>query len=236
MNYVGSKRRIADDILTVMYERSVIDKNDNYYFYDLFVGGANLIQNVDNKFLKIGVDVNPYLIHLYQSLQNGFDLDYIDTNVSVELWKDVKINKVKYSDEIVAIIGILGSFKNKWFDGYGVKSNNRNYLKEGIKNLKKQTPLLSNIEFICDSYHNIQLKKNSIVYCDIPYKNSTKPYKLKTFDYNFFYQYVINLKLKGYNVYISEYEMDDRFKCIWSREISSTLGNKKSIEKLFVPI
>ena len=42
-------------------------------------------------------------------------------------------------------------------------------------------------------------------------------------------------------MFISEYDMpEDRFECVWSKEISSSLtkdtGSKKGIEKLFIVI
>ena len=80
--------------------------------------------------------------------------------------------------------------------------------------------------------------KNSIIYCDIPYKETTK-YNINIFDYNKFYDWCIEKHKEGHKVFISEYDMpEDRFKCVWRKEITSSLtkdtGSKKGIEKLFI--
>jgi DNA adenine methylase len=41
---------------------------------------------------------------------------------------------------------------------------------------------------------------------------------------------------KGHFVFVSEYEMPEDFKCIWSKQITNAMhqtNTKKSIEKLF---
>ena len=56
MIYMGSKARIAKDILPIMLEG--IDDN---WFLDLFTGGGNLIQFATCK-KKFASDINPYTI------------------------------------------------------------------------------------------------------------------------------------------------------------------------------
>ena len=87
-------------------------------------------------------------------------------------------------------------------------------------------------------YKTTEIPKNSIVYCDPPYKDTTK--YLTDFDHEFFYSYVRKLKNEGHQVFVSEYEMPTDFICIWEKEVKSSLsangkigGSKSSIEKLF---
>ena len=76
-------------------------------------------------------------------------------------------------------------------------------------------------------YEQVILAQNSIVYCDIPYKNSNK-YTLP-FDYDRFYKWAE----KTDNVFISEYEMPDNFIEVWNCEKRSTMSaNGKSHGKL----
>ena len=42
MKYMGSKRRIAKDIIPIMLK----DRKEGQYFYDLFVGGGNLLEKI----------------------------------------------------------------------------------------------------------------------------------------------------------------------------------------------
>lgn len=102
-------------------------------------------------------------------------------------------------------------------------------------------PLSEVIEFYNTDYQNVNVPQNSVVYCDIPYYNTTK-YRHKSkninFDYERFYQWCENAT---FPVFISEYWMpEDRFKCIAEIKRTSTVcatnNNFKVVEKLFIPI
>lgn len=88
---------------------------------------------------------------------------------------------------------------------------------------------------VCD-YREVEILPNSIIYCDIPYKD-TREYKYDTFDHEAFYDWA---EAQDVPVFISEYDMPlDRFKVIaeWERTstFSATNNALKKIEKLFVP-
>ena len=63
---MGSKNKIAKDILPFILKH----KNEVKYYFEPFVGGANIIDKVDNSLIKKGSDLNPYLIALLQALQD----------------------------------------------------------------------------------------------------------------------------------------------------------------------
>ena len=72
--------------------------------------------------------------------------------------------------------------------------------------------------------------QDTIIYADPPYIN-TSEYKLcgNNFDYERFYQWCIGKAKKGYNVFISEYNMpQDRFREIWSKEGYASFNTLKS--------
>lgn len=85
------------------------------------------------------------------------------------------------------------------------------------------------------SYDEIEIKPNSIIYCDIPYKGTDKYNKID-FDYERFYSWCKN---QTELCFISSYEMpEDRFECIARYEHRSTLcatKNNPVIEKVFIP-
>lgn len=88
---------------------------------------------------------------------------------------------------------------------------------------------------VCD-YREVEILPNSIIYCDIPYKD-TREYKYDTFDHSAFNDWA---EAQEVPVFISEYNMpSDRFKVIaeWERTstFSATNNALKKIEKLFVP-
>jgi len=55
MKYMGSKNRIAKEILLIM-----LKERGQRTWVEPFVGGANMIDKVEGK--RIGADINPYLI------------------------------------------------------------------------------------------------------------------------------------------------------------------------------
>ncbi len=93
---------------------------------------------------------------------------------------------------------------------------------------------LESLNIFKGSYKDVPIKQNSLIYCDIPYKN-TDSYD-NDFDYEEFYTWAEN---QTEPVIISEYSAPpDRFICIAQKEktvnLSST-GTTKVIEKLFIP-
>lgn len=106
-----------------------------------------------------------------------------------------------------------------------------------LEQLKKLNLLntYKGINFINGSYDEVELDKNAIIYCDIPYYN-TSGY-LQGFNHKKFYEWCHKKKDKGYKIFISEYTMPDEFECILelSRvELYSSGGNtNRVIEKLF---
>ena len=231
MKYMGSKRRIAKDILPIILK----DRKDSQCFYDLFCGGGNLLEKVDGN--RVANDNNEYLIELFKYMQtDNFNLPFVG---EIE-YKNIQNNKENYPKWLVGYVGFQLSFGAKFFGGYRRdKAGIRNYENEAQQNLKAQQNLIKDVEFVCGSYDKVKLEQNSIIYCDIPYKNSTKYNTSKNFDYDKFYDWCIEKHKEGHKVFISEYDMpEDRFECIWSKEISSSLtkdtGSKKGIEKLFI--
>ena len=94
---------------------------------------------------------------------------------------------------------------------------------------------LESLQSFQGSYEDITIKPASVIYCDIPYRN-TDGYGEGCFDYERFYNWC---EKQTEPLYISEYRMPpDRFECVASVEKSVTLCNgsdKKAVEKLFVP-
>ena len=93
---------------------------------------------------------------------------------------------------------------------------------------------LKSLNIFKGSYKDVPIKQNSLIYCDIPYKN-TDAYD-NDFNYEEFYTWAEN---QTEPVIISEYSMpESRFICIAQKEktvnLSST-GTTTATEKLFIP-
>lgn len=226
MKYMGSKRRIAKDILPIILN----NRKDNQYYVEPFCGGCNTIDKVPG--LRIASDINPYLIALLKHLQ---DNEFNPPFITEEMYKDIRNNKENYPGWLVGYCAFEMSFGAKYFGGYAKNNIGTNYNNSAKNSLLKQQPFLKGIEFYCVEYDKLSIPKESIIYCDIPYKNTTN-YK-NTFDHDKFYEWCFEKKTEGHEIFISEYNMPSEFNCVWEGKIKNTLkvddNSKDVIERLF---
>ena len=239
MRYMGSKSRFAKELIPII--QSYITEDTKGYL-EPFVGGANVIDKIKCN-NKIGCDIHKQLIALLNKAKDN--VDDIPDIISYETYKEVKSNKEKYEDWYVGLVGFCASFSARYFEGYARAKRNDNSGKvseEAIRNLKKQAPLLKDIELKCCNFLDLPKDKikGYVIYCDIPYKGTTK-YKTEPFPYEEFYIWA-NEMAKYNTVLVSEYNMPSNFKCIWEKDIkvnidkngNTTDENRKRTEKLFL--
>ena len=242
MKYMGSKSRIAKHILPIILK----NRKEGQCYVEPFVGGANMIDKVDG--WRIGADNNRYLIAMFNGCIDGRDIS-IDT--SKEFYSAVRdcYNKGlgAYDDFTVGLVGFMCSANGRFFEGgYSGQSKTkigtlRDYIAESFRGLTKQLPDLEDVKFVHSEYTNLEIPKESIVYCDIPYQGTKQYSTSKDFDHTAFWDWCRLKAHQGHKVFISEYNAPDDFVCVWQQEVKSSLsangksgGNKKSIEKLFV--
>ena len=211
MRYVGSKNRIAKHIVPVI--QSYINDTTNGYL-EPFVGGGNVIDKVRCK-NKIGCDVHNNLIALLKKVQEDVS-DIPDCILDSEYYA-VKNNRCEYPDWYVGLVGFCASFGAKYFGGYarnGKGDNSGSWSRGAIKNLKQQSSDLKDINFQCKDFREIDIARLSdyVIYCDIPYRNTTR-YSTASFPYEEFYEWCRILSKKN-TVLVSEYNMPSDFKCI----------------------
>ena len=230
MKYMGSKARVAKHILPIILK----DREEGQWYVEPFVGGANLIDKVNG--LRIGNDINKYVIAVHSAIQNGWIPP--DTLTEIE-YKSIRRNSENYPDYIVGFAAICCSFAGKWWGGYARGYSNygvqRNYAKEQKQHLLKQSKPLLGVRWHCESYLTLEIPPRSIIYCDPPYRNTTK--YSSTFDHEHFYCWCRDRHAEGHTIFISEYQMPDDFICVWSKRQTSSLtkdtGSKVATEKLF---
>jgi len=229
MRYLGSKRRIAKDILPIILK----DRQPGQWYVEPFVGGANVIERVEGN--RIGADKNPYLIALFKALQSGW---IPPIHVTKEEYLHIKNNKGTYPQHLVGYVGFNG-FGAKWFDSYRVGESEWSAHYNGVMS---QVNSLRGIMFLCSDYTTLEfpiaMPDNSIIYCDPPYRSTTK-YQYKI-DYEAFYSWVKARTFEGHRVFISEYDMPKPFRCVWTKDISvqinakvGTKETKTATEKLY---
>lgn len=227
MRYMGSKNRLAKEILPII----LFNRKQNQWYVEPFVGGCNLITKVDGN--RIGNDIHYYLIEMFKKIQNNWNPpDYISKDTYIE----IKNNKEKYPPHLVGFVGFGCSYSGKWFGGYASNSGKpRNYACESKRNILNQIDSLKEIIFTNVNYYDMIIPENSIIYCDPPYEGTTK-YK-DSFDHKSFWEWCRNKHGQGHKIFISEYNAPEDFECIWNKKVNNSLtkdtGSKKGIEKLW---
>ena len=226
MKYMGSKRRIAKDILPIILENRMPDQ----WYVEPFCGGCNMIELVNGN--RIANDYNEYVAEMWKALVNRNWQP--PPEITEEQYNDIKVNKEQYPKELVGFAGIAVTFGSTWFGTYARNKRGTNYAMEGRKNLMKQVERLRGTIFTSISYCDIDLPKNSIIYCDPPYEG-VAGYKDK-FNHVAFWQWCREKTNEGHSVFISEYNAPNDFECIWQSELKTNMNAKyetKPVEKLF---
>ena len=242
MKYMGSKNRIAKEILPIILK----DRKQNQYYVEPFCGGLGTFDKVNGH--RIASDNNKYLIAMWKGLQENRPRPQ---EIPKEIYSKARTEfnngtNIEFDDFMIGWIGFMGSANGRFFDGgYSGKSNTkigtvRDYIKESVLNIEKQVNIIQNAEFCSFDYDKLIYPDNSIIYCDIPYKGTKQYSTSKGFNHSKFWQWCRDMTMKGHVVYISEYNAPDDFKCVWEKEVKSSLsansvcgGSKNSTERLF---
>lgn len=260
MKYMGSKQRIADEILFAIY----IHAKPTDTFVDLFCGGCSVIERVDPKqYRRIANDKNIYLIEMFRLLVNTIDTD---RNKTVEEIRDclaadgrfpLHITKELYSlyrnryhdcekgesnlplsNELAQIgwAGWMGSFNGRFFSGgyagHEVK------IKSGATRdyIREQIDnTLRQIPALKEvDFHYEDYADVSIPLNAIVYCDipyrGTKQYETSK---NFDYNRFYEWCRQNhdkYQIFVSEYAMPDDFECIWEKSVTTTINPNKTLK------
>jgi DNA adenine methylase len=227
MKYMGSKNRIAKEILPIM-----LKERGQRTWVEPFVGGGNMIDKVQGK--RIGADINNYLIDALMDIRDCVaDLPKNNKEFTEDYYKALrKSDDYRYK----GYAGFALSYGGKWLGGWPRDSaNKRDYVNEAYRNALNQSPLLQGVRLVNKSYLDLQVPDTSLIYCDPPYEGTTK-YK-DDFNHVVFWQWCRYMVSKGHTIFVSEYNAPNDFECVWQKEIVSSLtkdtGSKKAFEKLF---
>ena len=237
MKYVGSKNRLSKQLAPIIqsYIDGMSERCNGYW--EPFVGGANMIDKIKCKD-KYGTDKHKYLIALLRHVQQT--VDDLPNTITEDEYKAVNANPNNYPDWYVGLVGFC-SFGGKWWGGYprSFKADGvtpRDMPNEIFRNLKKQAPALKDVVFGCRNYYDCTYADGFVIYCDLPYRDTTK-YATGNFDYEKFYRWCKDMA-KNNIVLISEYWMpEDGFECIWQGNIKCTLDKASQtdrVERLYI--
>lgn len=218
MVYMGSKNNYAKYICPIL--QKTIDDNNIDTFYDVCVGGAHIIENIDCK-NKIGIDLNGDLIDLYNYAINGGDFP---ENLTREDWNKAKAGNGEPWWR--ALVCFFTSYAARGFSGGYALNSKRDFYHERLANFKNQLPLIKDCTFVKGDILNYEFPSNSVIYIDPPYKN-TKRYDInKEFNYEAFWERVRTLSKTNY-VFVSEQEAPNDFHYVWKFETTRNIGFNK---------
>lgn len=228
---MGSKRRIAKYILPIMIAEA--DRLGITKWIEPFVGGANLIDKVPDRFERVGYDLNEHVVYALKDIRDR-------CNDLPESIREEYYQQIKGSDPEVfnSWLRIVCSFGAKLDGGYAREngSDESTFAMRGKRNAQKQSPLIQGVEFIHADYRNLNFK-NCLIYCDPPYQN-TSGYKTGSFNHEEFFEWCRKQKESGNVVFVSEY--DAPFAEVWRGEQKTNFASSRkkathtAIEKLFL--
>lgn len=216
--------------------------------FDLLKGGDDLLVNVCFSFgnnwekggYAYGKELEPYkkAIH-YAVLFNEYNL--LNDLFGVEVPEHIsqindKLERYYLIRKLIRDCSDLG--KERKFHSLGnlerIQSLERLNTLISLSDLRKRN---SDIIWSSKSYDEVEILDNSVIYCDIPYKD-TKTYSENAFDHDKFYDWCLK---QTKPVFVSEYNMpSDKFVCIGEKlkqvKMSGQDKTQSSIERIFVPI
>jgi len=237
MKYMGNKNRIAKEILPIILK----DRKESQTYVEPFCGGLGTMDKVIGN--RIASDKNKYLIAMWRGLQENRERPY---QISKELYSKARTEynngaNIEFDDFLIGWIGWMGSYNGRFFDGgysgHCAGKTKRDYISEQIRNTEKQIEKLDGIYFTNGDYSKIPYPENSIIYCDIPYRNTKQYATSKKFNHEKFWQWARDMTKLGHKVFVSEYNAPEDFKCTWEKKVTNAMNNKKTYkptEKLFV--
>ena len=195
-------------------------------------------------------DTDPYIAFVWSFGNNCKGYLYNDGNERVKhaLWNAVMFGdytladelhipfkRSKYTDTKHRRLDIMRHWKK-----YGNKMIDRRMELQSLESLERLQSRNTDEErhgrltYTCKPYNEVEIEPDSLIYCDIPYKN-TAEYVAGGFNHAAFYKWAHEQKNL---VMVSEYNMPSDFVCVGAvakRNILSATANTKSIERLFVP-
>lgn len=231
MKYMGSKNRHAKELLPIILK----DRKPEQWYVEPFVGGANMIDKVDGN--RIGADFHPHLIKALEMVRDNPELIPRNNNeYTKERYELAKTGDLNNPVDCLAMFqySFASMFKGAW----AKNSRGTDYVKECVRNLLIQSDRLKGCILLHSDYKNLNIPKNSIIYCDPPYEGTAK-YSTGAFNHDAFWQWCREKAAEGHQIYISEYNAPNDFVCVWEKLTNVGFSKERKtasdrIEKLFI--
>lgn len=218
MQYLGGKSRIAKHIAPFV-QQALVQKDGK--LLEPFVGGFNIVPAIEAQSVVCS-DIHEGLICLYRALVDGW---LPPSSLAEEEYQELR-RVSDWGNPLTAFAAFGCSFGAKEWGGYA-RSGRRNFALAAKKSLLKKLAYMDRCKFYARPYWQWR-PKNCVVYCDPPYKDTTR-YKTLPFDHVAFYRWCEEASLNGCIVLVSEFYVPSHWQVIWraTRHIMVT-GKKQS--------
>jgi DNA adenine methylase len=228
MQYFGGKAKIAKELSKELQSRL----KEGQAFVDLFCGSCNVVSKIKAP-VRIANDLHKELIALHKAVQEGW---IPPSSISELEYKEIK-NSNEVSDYLKAFVGFGCSFAGRYFEGYA-RGGRQNYASGSANSLLKKHTTMQDVVFTTGNYSDIEIPNSSLIYCDIPYKSSTKKYKYGWFQHETFYLWAKEMKDKGHTVLVSEYlqNIPEGWVVEWQYESKMSVRNKEGVQESTVEV
>lgn len=226
MRYMGGKFRIAKDLCAFLDAQMTSESS----FVDLFAGSCNIVANIKATTKRYANDINEDIMVTMEAAMTDFEFPSVVTR---EEYAMMKKNGLP-SDPLYGFMAYGCSFSGKRWGGYVYKdSGNKSTFAIRAKNgLARKGKLLQGTIFSIGSYLDFNIPANAVVYCDIPYSNTTKYQgRAAEFSHEEFYNWADKQTCP---IYISEYVTGYNplnLEIIWSKESLQRMRSKEGDQK-----
>ena len=147
------------------------ERSPDQLWIEPFVGGGNMIDKAPGR--RIGYDIDTDVISGLITIRDNIKaLPANKSELSEERYKKIKKDKTHLLHGYTAYQLSYGG--KKWGGYCRDKDGKRDYIAEGYRNALNQSPKLQGVKLVCKDYRDIYFKENSFIYCDPPYKGTTK--------------------------------------------------------------
>jgi len=230
MHYFGGKAKIAIP-LSEFLNNQLTSKQP---FVDLFCGSCNVVSKINSDRVRVANDLHYELISMWQAVQDGSFQPY---RISTEDYTKIKNNRGNYPAWLLGFVGFGLSFSGKYFGGYARNSRGDDYFKNCTNSINKKAANISDVLFSSGSYKDCAVPDKSLLYCDIPYKGTTK-YSTGSFDHNEFYVWAESMQRSGHTVLVSEYKhnLPDGWHIVWEHNSKKDIRNAAGEQEATVEI
>lgn len=232
MQYMGGKQRISKDLCKFLNSQLTTSQP----FVDLFCGSCNVVSKIDPNHARYANDYNSFLPAMWGELQNGWKPP---VSLTESEYKEI-LNMTPVSTEDIALkcfVGFGCAFAGKWLGSFARNKRGDDYCKAAFNSTMKKAALMKDVVFSGKSYEDFDIPLGALVYCDIPYKNTTQYSATGAFDHEAFYLW-LKSQSKVNRVLVSEYghNVPDFCKIVWMHESKQDMRSKDGSKKKTIEV